>query len=185
MGYYKRTALSQLLFMFMNSRQRVKYLKKHNVFAKIGDNVFYQSKHIPVEPNLIKIHNNVSIASNVHLIPHDIINKVFNNSLETDQNGYKIHLGCIEICDNVFLGSHSVILPDVRIGPNAIVAAGAVVTKDVPEGTIVGGNPAKVIGSFYDLKERRKAEINVSLIKRERAEDLWKKFYEERDTNEH
>lgn len=43
----------------------------------------------------------------------------------------------------------------ITIGPNAIVAAGSVVTKDVPEGTIVGGNPAKVIGKFDEYMKKR------------------------------
>ena len=47
--------------------------------------------------------------------------------------------------DNVGIGGSATILPGVTIGKNAIVAAGAVVTKDVPANTIVGGNPAKVI----------------------------------------
>ena len=46
-----------------------------------------------------------------------------------------------------FIGGNAIILPGVRVGPNAIVAAGAVVTRDVPPGTIVGGNPATVIES--------------------------------------
>ena len=47
-------------------------------------------------------------------------------------------------------------MPGVKIGPNSIVAGGAVVTKDVPEGVIVGGNPAKIIGTVDDLVERRR-----------------------------
>ena len=43
----------------------------------------------------------------------------------------------------------------VKIGPNAIVAAGSLVAKDVPEDSVVGGNPAKVIGSFGELKRKR------------------------------
>ena len=78
--------------------------------------------------------------------------------------------------DNCFIGSHSIILPDVRIGPNAIVAAGAVVTKDVPEGTIVGGNPATVIGSFYQLMEKRSNEMANRGSKLERAPGLWEEF---------
>lgn len=87
--------------------------------------------------------------------------------------------------DNCFIGSESVILEGTRIGPNAIVAAGAVVTKDVPEGTIVGGNPAKVIGSFVELMKRREDDIGVSAIKRERADVLWKRFNKKRDLDEH
>ena len=82
--------------------------------------------------------------------------------------------------DNCFIGSHSIILPDVRIGPNAIVAAGAVVTKDVPEGAIVGGNPAKVIGFFYDLMDKRAYEVGESGSKLERAPKLWEEFEKKR-----
>ena len=54
--------------------------------------------------------------------------------------GKNLHIG-----KNVWIGSRSVILPGVTIGDGAIVAAGAVVTKDVPANTVVGGVPAKVI----------------------------------------
>ena len=51
----------------------------------------------------------------------------------------------IVISDDVWIGGHVIILPGVHIGNGAIVGAGAVVTKDVPQYAIVGGNPAKVI----------------------------------------
>ena len=187
MKEFKRTIFDRVFFFLLpNPSARVKYLRKHNVFAELGENVFYQSRQIPVEPYLVKIHNNVSIAADVNIIPHDVINIVFNRKNKNNQGmgTYRIHLGCVEIMDNCFIGSHSVILEGVRIGPNAIVAAGAVITKDVPEGTIVGGNPAKVIGYYDDLMERRRCDIGVSQIKRERAQELWKKFYEERNSNE-
>lgn len=43
----------------------------------------------------------------------------------------------------------------VKIGPNAIIAANSVVTKDVPEGVVVGGNPAKIIGKYEDVEKKR------------------------------
>jgi maltose O-acetyltransferase len=53
----------------------------------------------------------------------------------------------VVIEDDVWIGARAIILPGVRIGRGAIVGAGAVVTKDVPPFTIVGGNPARVIKS--------------------------------------
>lgn len=51
----------------------------------------------------------------------------------------------VTIGNNVWLGGSSVILPGVTIGDNVVVAAGAVVVKDVPDNVVVGGNPAKII----------------------------------------
>lgn len=51
----------------------------------------------------------------------------------------------ITVGNNVWIGGNSVLLPGITVGNNSIIAAGAVVTKDVPDHTIVGGNPAKVI----------------------------------------
>ena len=51
----------------------------------------------------------------------------------------------VKICDNVWIGCNSTILKGVSIGEGAVVAAGSVVTKDVPPKTLVGGNPAKII----------------------------------------
>ena len=79
MKEFKRTAFDRLVFFLLpNSKARIKYLKKHNVFAELGDNEFYRSRKIPVEPYLFKIHNNVAIAEDVDIIPHDIIHMVFN-----------------------------------------------------------------------------------------------------------
>lgn len=51
----------------------------------------------------------------------------------------------VTIGNNVWLGGNSVIAPGVAIGHNAVVAAGSVVVKDVPDNAVVGGNPAKII----------------------------------------
>lgn len=57
----------------------------------------------------------------------------------------------VHICENVWIGAGATILPGVTVGKNAVVAAGAVVTKDVEPNTIVGGNPAKFIKNIVEL----------------------------------
>lgn len=56
----------------------------------------------------------------------------------------------VRIKRNAWIGANATILPGVTIGENSIVAAGAVVTKDVPDNTIVGGVPAKIIKTITD-----------------------------------
>ena len=51
---------------------RTNFLRKHKIFAKMGENVFYQPKIYPVDAEMIKIHNNVVIATNVRFVMHDI-----------------------------------------------------------------------------------------------------------------
>ena len=58
---------------------------------------------------------------------------------------YVLKCRTVVIGDNAWIGAGATIMPGVHIGENAVVAGGAVVTKDVPANTVVGGNPAKVI----------------------------------------
>ncbi len=155
---------------------RTNYIVKHKLFAEVGENFFFQPRIVPINAEYIKFHNNIAVASDVTFINHDVIQKVFNN-LDLN-NRCKKKYGCIEVMDNVFIGSKTTIMPNVRIGPNAIVAAGSVVTKDVPEGVIVGGNPAKVIGSFADLYEKRLKESRDLKEEKYTASVCWELFNE-------
>ena len=149
----------------MGNHQRTKYLKKLDMFAMFGDNCYYCSRKIPEEPYLVKIHNNVVIAANVNLVTHDILNDMLSRKIgkKPGEALAEYNMGTIEIFDNVAIGSDTTILFNTKIGPNAIIAAGSVVTKDVSEGVIVGGNPARVIGKVDDLIEKRKKLINVPI----------------------
>lgn len=96
----------------------------------IGDHCFMDGR------SPLKIGNHVGIASQVLIYndEHDI------NSLD-----YGNSFGPVEIGDYVFIGPRAIILPNIKIGKGAVVAAGAVVTKDIPDFEIWGGVPAKKI----------------------------------------
>ena len=143
----------------------------------MGNHVHYQPRKYPLDGTRLKIHDNVAIAADVEFTLHDIIHWIYDGM--EGKRSYKEYKGCIEIFENVFIGAGSRILPNVKIGPNAIVAAGSVVTKDVPQNTIVGGIPAKVIGNFDELKNKRKeySDMIKDIPKEELSTYLWEKFY--------
>jgi len=112
----------------------------------IGDNAFLDGR------DTITFGDNVNVGSHVSIYTreHDVQDPMF---AETG--------GPVVIADYAWLASHCVILPGVRIGRGAVVAAGSVVTKDVPDHAIVGGVPARVIGArnpdlIYELRYRKR-----------------------------
>lgn len=169
------------LWTMMSSVKRVDYLRRKHIFGEIGDNVTIMDRKVPLYARLIRIHNNVRIASHVSLVAHDITHHVL-NKMTGSKGNYQEVVGCIEIMDNVFIGTNSTVIGGVRIGPNAIVAAGAVVTKDVPPNSVVGGVPARYICSFDEWLERRTVSYPVDLAPRRQevsdklVEYLWDEF---------
>ena len=148
----KKIILKIHFFLIIDGDKRAEFLKKHNILKGIGEGCLFQSRNFPMDPKLLLIHRNATIAANVHFITHDAIRHVLERKYK---NEYSMNLKPIEICDNVFIGLGSIIYPNVKIGKNCIVAAGSVVIKDVEEGSIVGGNPAKKIGDFEALNNKR------------------------------
>lgn len=121
--------------------------------AIIGDNCRIYINYLSGEPYLVRIGNHVSIGAGVSLITHDGAVWVYRQK-DPATNRF----GKIEIKDNCFIGNQAIILPNVTIGPNSIVGAGAVVTKDVPENCVVAGNPAKIICKTEEYIEKCKKE---------------------------
>lgn len=83
------------------------------------------------------------------LIGHNVVLATLNHAKSPRARSSMIPAP-IHIGQRVWIGSNATVLPGVTIGDGAIVAAGAVVAKDVPENTIVGGVPAKVIRSIWE-----------------------------------
>lgn len=127
------------------------FLKRHGKLHSIGEHCSIQTNVAITDPPYVRIGNNVRLSGCI-LFGHDgsvnMLNRAYGLKLDS--------VGKIDIRDNVFIGHGAIVLPDVVIGPNAIVAAGAVVTKDVPENTVVGGVPAKRICGIDELVERLK-----------------------------
>jgi len=103
----------------------------------IGDDTIIGERSVLDGRDVLKIGNHVAIASEV---------MIYNSQHDVHDESFKAVTKPVHIEDYVFIGPRAIILPGVTVGRGAIVAAGAVVAKDVPAYAVVGGVPAKVIG---------------------------------------
>jgi acetyltransferase-like isoleucine patch superfamily enzyme len=108
--------------------------------TKIGKNVFINFDCVFLDLGGITIEDNVLIAPKVSLLSEG-------HPVSPSERGSLIP-GPIHIKTGAWIGAGATILPGVTIGENSVVAAGAVVSKDVPANTVVGGVPAKILKSI-------------------------------------
>ena len=127
------------------------YAKKIGV--KIGKNCYISTKKFSSEPYLIEIGDNVRIAPGTSFYTHGgiwTLRKLYN-----DEN--LDHFGKIKIGNYSYIGENCMIMAGVTIGQRCIIGGGSVVTKSIPDGCMVAGNPAKFIGYtedfYYKLKQ--------------------------------
>ena len=174
----QRILVTARLFLISTARGRADYLRKKGLFGKIGENVVIQPRKLPLYSKLIYIHNNVKIASNVEFITHDIIYKMLNDK-NMEKESFVERMGCIEINDNVFIGSGTKIMYNTRIGYNVIIGAGSLVTKDIPDNSVYGGVPAKYICSFdeYVKKAERYSEEYSQKFKKKSNSEISRVLY--------
>jgi acetyltransferase-like isoleucine patch superfamily enzyme len=105
------------------------------------------------EPWLIWLGDNVYITAGVQFITHDGGTLILRKEIPDLEWTAPISVG-----NDVYLGLRALILPGVTIGNRCIIGAGAVVTKDVPDNSVVGGVPARHISSVDEYLEKMKAK---------------------------
>lgn len=116
---------------------------KH-IGVKVGEHTLISTRNWSTEPYLITIGDNVQVTKDAYFHTHGGANVARRKIPNFDV------FGKIVVKDWAYIGSGAHIMPGVTIGEGSIVAAGAVVTKSVGDGVVVGGNPAKVIGAVED-----------------------------------
>ncbi|MDD2367846.1 MAG: DapH/DapD/GlmU-related protein [Sulfuricurvum sp.] len=148
-----------LRYFGLNLSQKPKYT--------IGNIKSHNSLIDSLVPQFVQIGDNFISAPGSIILAHDA-------SLLYHTGHYRVQKTIIG--NNVFLGANAVVLPGVTIGDGVIVGAGSVVTKDIPDGMVVAGNPAKIISSVNDyIVKCRQRNI---LIK---APDSFQKIFDGKD----
>jgi len=142
LGLYARVA-------GISAKDYAQFLARHGGLHSVGVDTEINYGVTITDPAYVRIGNNCTLTT-CTLLGHDGVIRVLNNVY-----GKKLDaVGKIDIQDNCFIGHGAIVMPGVTIGPNAVVAAGAVVRADVAPGTVVGGVPAKVIGTMDQLAQR-------------------------------
>lgn len=179
---FRRVWYSFRLWTFFSAEKRADYLRKNHVYAEIGEGCSFQSRKVPLYPNLIRIGNHVRMAGNVSFLTHDMTHNVLNKY----KNGnLRENVGCISIGNNVFVSSGVIIHQGVSIGDNVIIGAGSVVESDIPSNSVVSGSPASVKCSMDVLYAIRKMHPSYpegmklrdgGFVTKEAADYLWAEF---------
>lgn len=119
------------------------------------DTVIYSPKHCIIDetrPWMIEIGRNVSITEGVTILTHGYDWSVF-KGLYGDVLG---SAGRVKIGDNVFIGMNSTILKGVTIGNNVVIGANSLINKDIPDNSVVVGNPQRVVCDIDSYLEKRR-----------------------------
>lgn len=144
--------------------------------VRVGENVrFYgiSADMFGSEPWLVTIGNDVYITAGVQFITHD------GGTLILRKEQYDLEWTApITIGNDVYIGTRSMILPGVKIGNRCIIGAGSVVTKNVPDNTVVAGAPARPIRSVDEyLAKLKKKSLRCGHLPPDEKADLIKRFY--------
>ena len=155
----------------------VVYAKRIGVHIE-GEVTIYGSSYdmFSSEPFLVTLHDNVYISLGAKFICHD------GGVLPFRKDHPKLDVAApITVKANCFIGAGALIMRGVTIGENCIVAANAVVTKDVPDGSVVGGNPARIIKTTEDyITSAQERSLEVGHLHGDEKLDAYRRIFGER-----
>ena len=137
--------LSRAVFMFLPNELRIRLLRAQGV--RIGRDCLVHTPYFGVEPYLVEIGDHVAIGSGTEYVTHDAVGWLFQ-----DHPHLGVY-GAIRVGSNTYFGLNCMVLPGSVIGSNCVVGAGSVVRGEVPDDSVVMGNPAKIIMKTQLLKE--------------------------------
>lgn len=128
---------------------------RENASITIGNRVFMNGTLVAAQS--IELGDDILMAWGITVVDHNSHSTSFSkrsNDVTNWRHGRKdwthVDIAPVKICSKVWIGFNAIVLKGVTIGEGAVVAAGAVVTKDVPPWTIVAGNPARVVREIPD-----------------------------------
>lgn len=138
----------------------------------VGKNVSNYSPYAfdSLFPWLISVGDNCIISNNVKILAHD-----------ASTGRFAVHyskVGCVNIGNNCFIGTGSIILCNVNIGDNCIIGAGSVVSKDIPSNSVAVGNPAKIVSTIEEYKKKHSVGLKNHPVF-EKSWDKWSDASEE------
>lgn len=143
--------LFKVKLRFSSAEKRSALMK--NKFYRIGRNVKLYTLNFGTEPWLISIGDNVTVAADVTFVTHDVSCYHIARILNIGENSVD-KIGSITLMDNCFIGTKTILMPNTSVGRNSIIAAGSIVTKDIPNNEVWGGAPARYIMDVSDYAKR-------------------------------
>ena len=161
--------------IFLAKIKPVHYAKKLGVVMNGKVTIYGSSyKMFSAEPYLVTLGDNVYISLEAVFICHDGGTLPFRKDIPDLDIAARITVG-----NNVFIGMRACILPGVTIGNNCIIGACALVTKDIPDNSIVGGNPAKIIKHTDEyLIKAQKNSLHIGHLQGKEKERMYKKIFD-------